>query len=56
MYMGCDMVSSFGTRGNKSASETWKVFEDATPTFLAMSSGPAEITDDNVAVLERFTI
>ena len=29
---------------------------DATPIFLALSSGPAEITDDNVAVLERFTI
>ena len=29
---------------------------DATPTFLALSSGPAEKTDDNVAVLEHFTI
>ena len=50
MHTGCDMVSSFGTKGNKSAWETWKVFEDATPTFLALSSGPAEITVDNVAV------
>ena len=55
-YMGCDTVSSFGTKGKKLAWETWKVFEEATPTFLALSSGPADITDDNVAVLERFTI
>ena len=33
-----------------------EVFEYATPTFLALSSGPAEITDNDVAVLERFTI
>ena len=32
------------------------VFEDATPSFLALSSCPAEITDNNVAVLEHFTI
>ena len=38
------------SREKESAWETWKVFEDATPTFLALSSGPAEITDDNVAV------
>ena len=55
-HTGCDTVSSFGRKGKKSEWETWKVFEGATPTFLALYSGQAEITDDNVAVLERFTI
>lgn len=27
-----------------------------TPRFLALSTGPAQITDEDVAVLERFTI
>ena len=33
-----------------------EVFEYDTLTFLALSSGQAEITDNDVAVLERFTI
>ena len=33
-----------------------EVFEYAIPTFLALSSGQAEITDSDVAVLGRFTI
>ena len=55
-YTGCDTVSSFGTEGKKSAWETWKVFEEAIPTFLGLSSGPEEKTDYNVPVLGRLTI
>jgi hypothetical protein len=32
------------------------VFEEVTPTFLALSTGPAEVTDEDRAMLERFTI
>ena len=53
---GCDTVSSFNTRGEKTAWETWKVFEEVMPTFLALSTGPTEVTCDHVALIERFTI
>ena len=52
-YTGCDTVSSFSTRSKKSAWETWKVFDEVTATFLALSTGPVEVNDDT---LERFTI
>ena len=55
-YTGCDTVSSFSTRSKKSAWETWKVFDEVTATFLALSTGPVEVNDENVATLERFTI
>ena len=55
-YTGCDTVSSFYTRGKKTAWDTWKIFEEVTPTFLALSAGPAEVTDEDIAMLERFTI
>ena len=55
-YTGCDTVSSFSTRSKKSAWGTWKVFDEVTATFLALSTGPVEVNDENVATLERFTI
>ncbi len=51
-----DTVSSFGTKGKKTAWTTWINYEDITPTFLALSAGPAHIKDEDVAMLERFTI
>ena len=53
---GCDTVSSFATRGKKTAWDTWRVFEEVTATFLVLSTGPDQVNDDNVATLERFTI
>lgn len=55
-YTGCDTVSSFATRGKKTAWDTWKAYEEATPTFLSLSTGPALVSDSDIAVLERFTI
>ena len=49
-------MSSFGTIGKKTAWETWKTFEDVTPTFLALSRSPQSITEEHFAVLERFTV
>ena len=51
-YTGCDTVSSFATRGKKSAWDTWRVFEEATATFLVLSTGPDQVNDDNVATLD----
>ena len=55
-YTGCDTVSSFKTRGKKTAWETWKAFEEVTATFLALSCGPTGITEDQVTMLQCFTI
>ena len=55
-YTGCDTVSFFNTKGKKTAWETWRAYNEATTTFLALSNGPADITDFDVAVLERFMI
>ena len=41
-YTGCDTVSSFNTRGKKTAWDIWKLFEEVTPIFLALSTGPTE--------------
>lgn len=40
------MVSSFGTNH----------YEDITQTFLALTAGPGNIEDEDIALLERFTI
>ena len=55
-YTGCDTVSSFATKGKKTAWDTWKAFGDVTPTFLTLSTGPAQIADEDMALLELFTI
>ena len=55
-YTGCDTVSSFNTQGKKTAWDIWKVFEEVTTIFLALSTGSTEVTCDHVALIERFTI
>ena len=55
-YTGCDTVSSFAIKGKKTAWDTWKSYVEVTRTFLALSAGPDEVTNEYVAVLERFTI
>ncbi len=50
-YTGCDTVSSFATRGKKTAWDTWKAFEEATSTFLSLSVGPDIVSDEDIAVL-----
>ena len=49
-------ISSFNTRGKKTAWDIWKVFEEVTPIFFALSTGPTKVTCDHVALTERFTI
>ncbi len=55
-YTGCDTVSSFLTKGKKSAWTTWMGYNDVTSTFLSLSTGPLLIKDEDATVLERFTI
>ena len=55
-YTGCDSVSSFSTKGKKMAWDTWRSYNEVTTTFLALSAGPDEVPNEDIAVLERFTI
>ena len=50
-YTGCDIVSSFATRGKKTAWDAWKAYEEATPTLLSLSVGPAILSDQDIAVV-----
>ena len=51
-YTEWDTVSSFATKGKKTAWDTWKSYVEVTRTFLALSAGPDEVTNEDVAVLE----
>ena len=42
-YTGCDTVSSFSTKGKKSAWTTWMSYDDVTSTFLSLSTRPSLI-------------
>jgi len=55
-YTGCDTVSSFYTRGKRTAWETWRLCEEVTDTFLALSKGPDDLSDNHFKMLEKFTI
>ena len=37
-YTGCDTVSTFATRGKKSAWDTWRAYEEVTKIFLDWTS------------------
>ena len=55
-FTGCVDVSFFARHGKTSAWQTWEAYPDATEVFQMLSSKPSDITDDNLAVLERFLV
>ena len=55
-YTGCDTVSSFATKRKKTAWDTWRSYNEVTTTFLALSAGPDQVADEDVTMLEQFTI
>ena len=52
------MIQFFTLSGKrkKTAYETWKVFPEATPVFLCLSSNPKTVSDEDLAVLERYVV
>ena len=46
----------FQQKEKKSAWTTWMSYDDVTSTFLSLSTGPLLIKDEDITVLERFTI
>ena len=55
-YTGCDIVSSFATRGKKLVWQTWNAFDDVTATFCTVGDVPRDIDDEDMAMLERITV
>ena len=53
---GSDTVSFFRNRGKKSAWDVWKVFPELTPVLCALKASPEIITEESLAVLERFVV
>jgi len=53
---GCDTVSSFATRGKKTAWAVWTVLPELTEALLLLSSAPHDIPDDAMRIIERFVI
>ena len=53
---GCDTVSSFSGKGKKTAWNAWNAFPEVTDTFTSLSQGPAEVTEDAMAWIEKFVI
>ena len=55
-HTGCDVVSSFHGKANKSAWQTWDVCGDVSATFKKLSNCPAEVSDDDLQKLEEFVV
>ena len=53
---GSDTVSFFRNRGKKSAWAVWNVFPELIPVLCAMKTSPEIITEESLAVLERFVV
>lgn len=53
---GCDTVFQFSGKRKKTAEETWKVFPEATPVFLRLSSNPKTVSDEYLTVLEIYVV
>ena len=58
-FTGCDTVSAFLRKGQKSAREAWKCFPDAPKTFNSIAMTPCKELDnqcDNFRILEHYTV
>ena len=53
---GSDTVSFFRNHGKKSAWNVWNVFPELTPVLCALKASPEIITEESLAVLERFEV
>ncbi|PFX17994.1 hypothetical protein AWC38_SpisGene17659 [Stylophora pistillata] len=53
---GCDILMFFNGRGKRTAWDVWGVFPELTPVLRVLQASPEEITDDCMAVLERFVV
>lgn len=55
-FTGCDTTSAFAGRGKKTAWDVWRAFPEVTATFISLSMCPNELTENHMAMLERYTV
>ena len=51
---GCDTVSSFASKGKKTALEAWKSFSEVNGAFKELQCMPSETSNESMELLERF--
>ena len=54
-FTGCDTVSCFGGRGNRTAWDIWSAYDEVTPAFCALAATPENV-DNWLCPLERFVV
>ena len=55
-FTGCDTVSFFAGRGNKSAMDAWSVYESLTPVISNLAQDPNVLSNDDFAVIEQLVV
>ena len=55
-FTGCDTVSSFAGRGKRTAWDTWNVYPDVTHAFEELLQMPDKVSDNSMALIERFVV
>ena len=54
-FSGCNVISGFNGKGKKRAWQTWKVFDEAAPTFVKLRHTPIEIENCD-ATVEKYVV
>ena len=55
-FTGCDAVSAFRGKGEKSAWQTWNVCDEASSVFSKFSHYPPVLDDEDLKTLEKFMV
>ena len=55
-FTGCDLVSAFHGKGNKSAWQTWDMCAEASDAFARLSQYPPTVNDNEIDFLEKFVV
>jgi hypothetical protein len=55
-FTGCDVVSAFHGKGEKSAWQTWNVWPEESTVFRKRSQYPPVLGEDDQSILEKFVV
>ena len=56
-FTGCDQTSAFVGRGKNTAWNTWVVYDEVTPAFVALGSSPTvEMVMESMPLIEQFVV
>ena len=56
LFTGCDVVSAFHDKGEKSAWQTYNVWPEASTVFRNLSQYPPVLGEDDQSNLEKFVV